>query len=151
MQQRLNDLESTVNLHTKLLFRSMETQVIMVAAEILKWSAKKGGVIEGDGQHLYDHDVQQLVRVGCCAYGEYGLCSDRVALESYKATSKEVIQNRNSVVHYENLEALEKAVNACTHAMAAWPQLAINYPNQTKIISQYRTYKLFLPDCFSDQ
>ena len=89
-----------------------------------------------------------LVQLGCHAFGEFGSNLQRNDLKLFKNLSHMVIKVRNAIAHCQSMEALETMVHECKLAMKKWPKLEFKYPAQVKIISQYRKFKLLLPDSF---
>ncbi|KAG0559138.1 hypothetical protein M758_10G081000 [Ceratodon purpureus] len=131
----------------QLLLPFCERELVILGAEILKWSVKKQGVEDGHGLHLFDSDVKSEVFLGCRAYSGKSKPAYK-DLVAYKEMSKSVITLRNSTAHYRNIEALEAMVDMAVAAIAEWPQLVTKYPAQVQIVRRYKTFKQLLPHSF---
>jgi hypothetical protein len=69
-------------------------------------------------------------------------------VKTFKSMSQAIIKARNNDANFQNLNSLDVMVRSCVVAIKEWSELKDKYPTQTKIISNYKSFKQLLPKCF---
>lgn len=148
LEEKISRMEAKLQTHSDLFVGLVGREIVILAAEILKWAVRRRGDTTTDGNQLYGLEVRPLVYLACVAYGEYGSNPTYGNVEDFKSMGKEVIGLRNDTAHFENLTMLEDLVKTCKIAIIEWPLLGVKFPHQVQIIKNYHRFKQLLPGSF---
>lgn len=74
MEKKAKETDEKFVRQGQLLLPFCERELVILGAEILKWSVKKQGVEDGHGLHLFDSDVKSEVFVSLCFFKVFMLC-----------------------------------------------------------------------------
>jgi hypothetical protein len=111
--------------------------LILCAAEILKWSVNLRGADGSDGRQFFRNDLFGPVVVGSKVMG--------LSLREYQELSHRCIILRNSTAHFATIEALEVAVAHSAHAIKIFPDFWTELPDQCGVIERYQNFKKAFP------
>jgi len=114
--------------------------LILCAAEILKWSVNLRGEEGSDGKQFFRDDLVAPMVVGSKVMG--------MSLQEYRELSCRCINQRNSTAHFANIEALELAVAHSAHAIKLFPDFWTHLPDQCGVIERFEDFKKAFPHNF---
>ncbi|CAM6065185.1 unnamed protein product [Sphagnum tenellum] len=95
--------------------------LILCAAEILKWSVNLREANGSDGRQFFQNDLLMPVVVGSKVMG--------LSLREYQELSRRCINLRNSTPHLATIEALEDVVAHSAHAIKIFPDFWTQLPD----------------------
>jgi hypothetical protein len=89
-----------------------------------------------------------ILQFGCNAYGEFEVNPSWRNVKAFESMPQEIIKARNNDANFQDLNSLDVMVRSCVVVIKEWPELKDKYPAQTKIISNYKSFKQLLPKRF---